>query len=245
MDRERVKGKVVVVVGASSGLGRATSLALARAGAEVVACARSESGLAGLEQEVRSAGGRLETYPLDVRDRPRLFEVFQEVAAAKGRIDVLIYAAGTNVTARRLEEVSPEDWEAVLATNVTGAFQCTQAALAVMRKQEDGLIIYVSSVSAKRGDGSGPAYQASKRAIDGIVQAAMAENEGERVRFTLLYPGVVDTPLLDRRPKPPTPEARALALQSEDIAELCLYLVSTPSRVHVREVVLTPKAPLI
>lgn len=245
MSRDRAKGKVCIVVGASSGIGRATSLALARSGAQVVACARSQEGLARLAGEAGSAGAPLELRSLDVRDRAQVFALFHEVAAAKKRIDVLIYAAGINVPARRLEEVSHEDWEALLATNVTGAFHCTQAVLPVMRRQDDGLIIYVSSVSAKRGDGSGPAYQASKKAIDGIVQAGMTELQGESVRFTVLYPGVVDTPLLDRRPKPPAPEERAQALQPADIAELCLYLVSTPPRVHVREVVVTPKAPLI
>ncbi len=190
-------------------------------------------------------GAGIEVRPLDVRDRAQAFALFGEVAQAKQRIDALIYAAGTNVPARRLEQVSHEDWEAIFATNVTGAFHCTQAVLPVMRRQDDGLIIYVSSVSAKRGDWSGPAYQASKRAIDGIVHAAMTELQGESVRFTVLYPGVIDTPLLDRRPKPPAPEERAEALQPEDIAELCVYLVSTPPRVHVREVLVTPKAPLI
>ena len=245
MKLDRVKGKVCVVVGASSGIGRATSLALARAGAQVVACARSQEGLAGLARDAQSAGARLEVRPLDVCDRAQVFALFEEVAEAKKRIDVLIYAAGKNVPARRLEQVSHEEWEEILATNVTGAFHCTQAVLPVMRKQDDGLIIYVSSVSAKRGDWSGPAYQASKRAIDGIAHAAMTELQGESVRFTVLYPGVVDTPFLDRRPKPPTPEERAAALQPGDIAELCLCLVSTPPRVHVREVVVTPKAPLI
>ena len=239
-----VKGKVVVVVGASSGMGRATSLALAAAGATVVACARRAEALSALAAEARGSQGAIEPVVMDVRDRASVEAGLEGAASRFGRMDALIYAAGINIPGRAIGVLTPQDWENLIATNLTGAFHCTQAALPIMSRQEDGLIVYISSISAKRGDMSGVAYQAAKRGIDGLVAGAATELEGGSVRFTVIYPGLCDTPLIDNRPKPPTPEERAAALKPEDIAALCLYVVGTPPHVHVAEVVIKPKAPL-
>lgn len=245
-----LEGKVAVVVGASSGMGRATSVALAQNGAHVVACARRMDALNELEQEVQQIAhdgdeiGTLVGMTMDVKDRSSVFSGLSEVSERHGRIDVLIYAAGINIPQRAIDVLSPEDWDDLIATHLTGAFHCTQGVLPIMRQQDDGLIVYVSSVSAKRGDASGVAYQAAKRGVDGIVNGAMTELAGGSVRFSVIYPGLCDTPLIDRRPKPPTAEERAAALKSEDIADLCVYLASTPAHVHVSEVVVVPKTPL-
>ena len=239
-----VQGKVVVVVGASSGMGRATSAALVRAGATVVACARREEALASLAAEVRAEGGAIETMVMDVRDRAGVERGLGETAARHGGIDVLIYAAGINIPGRAISVLSPKDWDDLIGTNLTGAYHCTQVVLPIMQRQEDGLIIYISSISAKRGDMSGVAYQAAKRGIDGIVAGAATELTGGPVRFSVIYPGLCDTPLIDRRPVPPSAEERAAALKPEDIAQLCLYVASTPPHVHLPEVVIMPKRPL-
>ncbi len=250
MSRSEVKGKAIVVVGASSGMGRATSLALAINGAHVVACARRLDALKSLENEVlerastQTAAGSVLPLEMDVRDRTSVESGLQKAASRYGRIDVLVYAAGINVPQRGIDVLSPQDWDDLIATHLTGAYHCTQTVLPILRNQDDALVIYISSVSAKRGDASGIAYQAAKRGVDGIVHGAMTELAGGSVRFSVVYPGLCDTPLIDRRPQPPSDQERAAALKSEDIADLCLYLASTPAHVNISEVVVVPKTPL-
>lgn len=242
-----VKGKVVAVVGASSGMGRATAATLARHGAHVFACARRMDALQSLETEFANGasdgdgGGSLTALAMDVRQRSSVEAGLKTIYERFRRIDVLIYAAGINIPARAIDVLSTEDWDDLIATHLTGAFFCTQEVLPLLQRQDDGLIVYISSVSARRGDVSGVAYQAAKRGVDGIVAGARTELKGGNVRFSLIYPGLCDTPLIDRRPKPPSAEERAKALKPQDIADLCLYLVGTPSHVVIEEVVVVPK----
>ena len=143
-----------------------------------------------------------------------------------GRVDVLANIAGINMTNHELSAMKPSDWDRTIAVNLTGAFNCTHALLPIMRKQHDGLIIHVSSVSGKWGDVSGAAYQASKHGLVGLAYATMLEERLNGIRVTLLFPGLTDTPILSTRPVPDSPEHLALMMTSGDIADACLFVAN-------------------
>lgn len=235
-----LEGKVVAVIGASSGMGRATALAFARKGSIVAVGARNEENLMETAEIMRTGGGRVFVHTLDVQQRADVAAFFARVKAELARVDVLIYAAGTNTPRRQIEILSPAAWHEIIETNLAGAFHCTQEVIPLMLNQGEGLIIYLSSGAAKRVDQSGVAYQASKRGLVGLAHGAMEELKGRGVRTTVIFPGLTDTPMLMKRPKPTPPEHVAKALQPEDIAEACLFVASMPERVHIPEMILYP-----
>lgn len=235
-----MKEKVVVVVGGSSGMGKSTALALAERGAHVVVAARGAEQLSAVEQEIKAKGGSVMAEVVDAANRVEAFRLFGRVKERFGRVDIVVYAAGTNIPQRSLDVLSEESWREVLETNLSGPLHCTQAALPLMLEQKDGLIIYISSVAAKRGDQSGVSYQASKRGLDGLAYGAMEELKGSGIRITVIYPGLCDTPMLAKRPVPTPLEQRQKALQPEDVAAACLFVATLPGRVHIPELVMRP-----
>ncbi len=227
-------GRVAVVSGASSGIGLATALAFADAGARVHAVARR----AALIEE--AAGGRdVVAHGVDVTDRSAVARLAAEVAA-EGPLHALVAAAGTNIRERRLHQLTPEAFDDLVAVNLTGAFNLVHALLQPLRAAR-GNVVLVGSVSGSWPDRSGPAYQATKAALLAFGRGA-AFDERHGVRFTTILPGVVDTAILDRRPEPPTPEQRAQMLQPEDVAAACLFAVTLPPRAHVPELTILPTA---
>jgi NAD(P)-dependent dehydrogenase (short-subunit alcohol dehydrogenase family) len=237
---DRLAGQVALVVGASSGMGRATARRFAAEGAAVALAARTEGALATLAAEIEAAGGRALAVPADVRDAAAVDRMVERVRAAFGRLDVLVYATGTNIPDRSLERLARETWEMMLATNLTGAFTCTQAALPMMRAQGGGLLIYVSTGAVQRPDLSGVSYQASKHGLTGLAHGTMQEEKSRGIRTSIIFPGLTDTPLVLKRPTPTPPEVMAQALQPEDVAEACLFVATLPPRAHVPELILLP-----
>src|SRR5262249_44290092 len=141
---------------------------------------------------------------------------------------------------RSLTRLTPETWEMMLATNLTGAFHCTQLALPVMREQGDGLLIYVATAAVGRPDLSGAAYQASKHGMVGLAHATREEEKRHGIRTSVIFPGLTDTPLLLQRPVPTPPEVVAQALQPDDVAQACLFLATLPPRACVPELTIVP-----
>jgi NAD(P)-dependent dehydrogenase (short-subunit alcohol dehydrogenase family) len=226
-----LRGRRALVTGASSGIGLATALALARAGAEVHGAARRIDVMERVAQGLFTAHQADVTSPVEMAD----------LAAAVGALDVAVFAAGTNVPERRLRQLTPESWDLLVATNLSSAFYCLRSVLPSLRRP-GALAVFVSSVSGAWPDASGPAYQAAKAGVLAMVRAAALEEMGEGVRFSSILPGAVDTPLLDQRPAPPDVATRARMLRPEDVAEVCVFLASLPERVTIPEVTVLPAA---
>lgn len=234
-------GKVALVTGAGSGIGRAAAIRLAREGAALALVGRTESRLLETRAEIRDAG--VEAYAADVGDAAAVGRTVSAVLARFSRIDVLVNAAGVNVPRRSLAEGSVEAFEQVLNTNLRGAFLLSRAVLPAMRAQGGGTIVHVVSDSGLRGnDFAGVAYIASKFGLRGLVEAIDAEERRHGIRVTAIYPGEVNTPLLDQRPVPVPVEARLRMLQPEDVAECIALAAMLPPRALVEQIVLRPAA---
>lgn len=238
----RLKGQVAIVVGASSGMGRATAQAFAAEGAKVIVGSRRQGEIDALVAEIKRAGGEAVALAVDVAKRPDVDRVVQTAVERFGRLDVLVNCAGVNTRHRELALLDQAGWDRIIGINLTGAFNCTQAVLPRMRDQKNGLIIHVSSISGLWGDFSGAAYQASKHGMVGLANATMMEERRNGIRVTVIYPGLCDTPILNNRVVPPTQEQRDLMMKPEDIAQACVFAASLPPRTYVSDLVLMPGA---
>ncbi len=237
-----LRGQTALVFGASSGIGRATAVLLAKEGAAVVVAARRAEALDDLCQQIRSAGGSATAVAADVADRAQVDRAVARAIEVLGGVSVLVNTAGTNVPNRSMTGLRQQDWDDLIAVNLTGAFNTTHAVLSHMRSRRGGLIVQVSSISARWGDASGPAYQAAKAGVVGLCQGTMYEERLNGIRVSAVLPGLVDTPLVLKRPQPPLRETLDKALQPEDVAQACLFLAALPARSYVPEVVIMPPA---
>lgn len=232
--------KTALVTGGGTGVGRAVALALAGEGCRVAVSGRREEKL--LETAaLRRGEPRILTSHADVADRSSVERLFAWAARELGPIDILVQCAGINVRRRALAELDPEDWERVLAVNASGAFYCMRAVLPQMRERRDGLIVNVSSVAGKRASVlGGVAYSASKFALTALGTCAGLEEGKNGIRISNIYPGEVNTPILDARPVPVSAEYRASILQPEDVAAAVVMLAHLPARARIPEIVITP-----
>ena len=235
-------GRVALVTGASSGMGRATARLFAQEGAAVVLAARRGDLLQTLADEIGAAGGRVLSCPTDLTDRAAVDALVAATLDRFGALHILCNPAGTNIKRRALTQLDPAAWDGMVDINLTGAFNVTRAVLPAMRAQRDGVIIHVSSGAVQAPDVSGVAYQATKHGMVGLTHGTMAEEKANGIRCTVLFPGLTDTPLLDKRPVPTPPEVVACALQSEDVAAACLFIASLPPRAYVPDMRLLPSA---
>jgi len=234
--------KTAVVTGAGSGVGRATVLKLAAAGWRVALVGRRRDAL---EETIRLAGpaaGPLMACATDIGDARAVEVLAQQVLAAFGEVEVLINAAGTNAPQRALEVLSLADYHDMINANLNGAYYCVQAFLPGMRSRGSGTIVNVVSDAGKQASPkAGPAYVMSKFGLAGLTQAINAEERGRGVRAIALFPGDIDTPLLNKRPLVPDAAARARMMQPEDVADCALFCVNLPSRVIVEEMLIRPR----
>ena len=191
-----LKDKVALVTGASQGIGRATSLALAEAGAKVAIAARNTEKLASLAAEIAAAGGEALAVPMDVADPAQVKTGFQQLLAKFGKLDVLVNNAAITRDTLALR-MKLEDWEAVLRTNLTGAHLCIQQALGAMLKQRAGRIINITSVVAETGNAGQANYVASKAGLIGLTRAIAVEVASRSITVNAIAPGFIATPMTD------------------------------------------------
>jgi NADP-dependent 3-hydroxy acid dehydrogenase YdfG len=233
-------GRTIFIAGASSGIGRATALAAAGAGADLILLGRNEANLGETAKSARSARpqGRISTVVADASSAEALAHALSDIDLA--RVDTLVNSIGTNLVERAFDELTADSWASMIQVNLMAAFNLCKLFVPPMRAREDGLIINISSVAARKPDRSGAAYQASKAGVLALNHAIMEEEWTNGIRTTAILPGMTDTPLLDRRPSPVRAEARRAALQPEDVAEACLLVMRLPQRAHVAELVIQP-----
>ena len=237
---ELLKNQTAVVVGASSGMGRATAVALARDGAHVIAAARRSDRLQELKQQVDSEQGSLEICAVDATNSEDLQRLMNLALQKTGRIDLLVYATGTNLTQRAISVLTDQDWLNLINTNLTGAFLCTKAVLPSMRIAKNGLIVYLSSACVQMPDVSGVAYQASKHGLIGLAHGTRVEEKANGIRTSVIFPGLCDTEILTKRPVPTPRDVLDQSLSPDDVAAAVLFLAGLPSRAVVPELQLLP-----
>jgi len=238
--------KVVWITGAGSGIGRAVARMFAAEGAILVLIGRRADKLESVRDEACAGGGRGEVLVLDVCRRAEVGAAAAGLLERHRRVDVLINNAGLNVRGRKLSVLTGEDWDQVIETNLTGAFNMIHAVLPAMRRQQDGLIVNVSSMAAKRVSGiAGTAYTASKHGMNGLSLSVSAEEGGNGIRCTALMPGVVNTEILEKRAVTYSAEERARMVQPEDVAQAVRFLALLPGRSTVPEMQVVPTLPRV
>ena len=236
-----LSGKVAIVTGAGSGIGRAAAVMLAQAGASVTLIARTEEALRQVAEEVRATGQQALAQPLDICDEQAVEAAVQATVSQFSRVDILVNSAGTNTPKRTLLEASPEDWRRVVEVNLTGSYLCVRAVLPAMKEQGEGTIINIASMAGKHASLLGGAhYSASKAAVLSLTQSINGEHRQHNIRATSISPGEVATPILDRRAVPPTQEERARMLQPEDLGATIVYVASLPQRACIEDLVIRP-----
>jgi 3-oxoacyl-[acyl-carrier protein] reductase len=194
-----LKDKVALITGASQGIGRDTALALAEAGAKVAVAARSEEKLTALVSEMESKGASALAIKMDVADAEQVKAGFKQVLEKFGRLDILVNNAAITRDGLAMR-MKPDDWEAVLKTNLTGAHLCIQQALATMMRARAGRIINISSVVAQSGNAGQANYVAAKAGLIGLTKAIAIEIASRNVTVNAIAPGFIETPMTDVLP---------------------------------------------
>lgn len=235
-------GKVAWITGGGSGIGLAGALELAKSGARVVISGRTQRTNEQALAQLKSAGSAEATL-LDVSDKKAVAAAAADIEKRHGRIDILINSAGTNIggSKRNFRTMSLEGWDEVVAVNLSGLFYCCYAVLPGMRERKDGLIINISSwVGRYASVLTGPAYNATKRAVIALTESINMEEYSHGIRATSILPGEVATPIMEKRPVPPAPEERARMAQPEDLGAAILFVASLPARTCVNELIISP-----
>ncbi len=234
-----MNGKTALVVGGGSGIGLAIAEAFSGAGCKTAIAGRREETL---RQACEAAGaGGLLCHTVDVADRASVLALIKWAEEELGKIDIFVNSAGLNIRDRTLAAMKPEEWDHVLAVHATGAYNCLYAVLPGMRRRGDGVVVNISSIAGKRAVPlGGVAYNASKFAMTALGTAAWLEEAKNGIRVTNVYPGEVNTPILENRPAPVSDAHKAAILQPQDVAAMVLALAQLPPRAHVPEIVVKP-----
>jgi len=217
-----LKDKIALVTGASRGIGRSISLALAESGAHVVLSARSLDRLEEVEREITSFGGKATTIAADLAQEEQIVHLFEEVWQTFKRLDILINNAGVGLWGK-LIDFSAEDFDKLMRVNLKGPYLCCQQAMRIMIPQKSGYIINVSSVQGVKGYENQSAYAASKHGIMGLSKSLANEAQEHNIRVSVILPAAVDTEMI----KTVRPDLdSSVLIRPEDIARAVLFLLS-------------------
>ena len=229
-----------LVTGATEGIGRATAFALGRAGYRIGVCARTAERVEQVVGELGKEGIEAAGAPADVTDPSQASSAVERVTGALGEIGVLVNNAGVLI-ARPFEELSLDDWDTTMATNVRSLFLMSRAVVPGMRRRREGTIVNVASLSGRHGFVGGSAYCASKHAVLGFSRALMLELRKEGIRVVAVCPGSVATGMMHDQPMLKTNPDRIL--QPEDVAGVILSAIRLPDRALVSELDIRPTNP--
>jgi NADP-dependent 3-hydroxy acid dehydrogenase YdfG len=239
-------GKAAAITGASSGIGEATAVALADAGAAVAIAARRKDRLDELAERISSDGGRAVAIEADIADRAQAESFLSQAAEELGGLDILVNNAGVMLLGA-VEGADPDHWRRMVDVNMLGLLFCTRAALPLLRDGGGGHIVNVSSVAGRHASFGQAVYNLTKFGVTGFSEALRQEALNSNIRVTVVEPGMVDTELQGHNEKPAVREALekfrnevGTVLEAEDVARGILYAVSQPEHVNVNEVLIRP-----
>jgi NADP-dependent 3-hydroxy acid dehydrogenase YdfG len=236
------RNRTAIITGAGSGIGQAIALAFAANGIDLVLAGRRLGPLEQVTEAVKGLGGTAISITTDVTDRASAHQLADRALSEFGGTDILVNNAGINTVKRNLRDITDEDWDRVIGINLTGAFNVFRAVMHQMEDKGSGLVINISSMAGKRaGTIGGTAYSASKFGVASLNQSINAEFRDSGVRATCIFPGEVDTPILDLRPNPVSQEKREAALHPDDIAAAALMVANLPERAIVEEITIFPR----
>ena len=236
-----LSGKVAWITGAGTGIGLAGARALAQAGATVVMSGRRADVLAAEAAQIGRDGGSAETAVLDVADAAAVKQVADGILSRHGRIDILVNSAGLNNANRFWKNQTVEGWREVVGINLDGTSFAVHAVLPAMRERKDGLVINVSSwAGVFHPRFTGAAYNGSKHAVTAMTETINMEEGVNGIRACALCPGEVATPILDRRPVPPSAEDRARMVQAGDVGHTIRFLAELPPHVCINQLIISP-----
>ncbi len=235
-----VNKRRALITGASSGIGKATALAFAKAGIDLALVSRSESKLAAVARAAQETGVQAKAYPLDLALIEQVQTEIGKIAADFGDIDILVNNAGMGYTSA-LPETSLSDWLAVMNLNLTSVFQCTLGVLPLMRDRQSGIIINVASIAGQQAFPNWGAYCVSKAGLIALSKTLAVEERSHGIRVTAICPGAVNTELWDT----PTVHLnfdRSTMLTPENVAQSILYIALLPEQAAVEELTIMPSA---
>ncbi len=234
-------GQVAWITGAGSGIGLAGAQALAQAGAVVVLSGRRADVLAAAADQINTAGGQAEVAVLDVADAAAVQAVAATILARHGRIDILLNSAGLNTPNRFWKNQTVDGWRTVMGANLDGTFYTVQAVLPAMRAQQGGLVINVSSwAGVHHPKLTGAAYNGSKHAVTALTETINMEECVNGIRACAICPAEVATPIMDRRPVPPSALDRARMLQPDDLGATIRFIAELPAHACINQLIISP-----
>jgi NADP-dependent 3-hydroxy acid dehydrogenase YdfG len=232
-------GTTAIVTGAGTGIGAAVAVALHGAGAAVTLIGRRPEPLAEVAGRL---GDRVHACACDVSDSDAVQAAVAEAARVHGPATILVNNAGINTNPRTVADVSLPDWDLTVAVDLSGVFYCVRAALPAMRAAGGGTIVNIGSTAGRWGSSlAGAAYSAAKHGVVGLNSVINDEESRNGIRCTVILPGEVETPILDRRPEPVSAERRRAMLQPEDVAAATLLAATLPDRACITELVIKPR----
>jgi 3-oxoacyl-[acyl-carrier protein] reductase len=229
-----------LITGATEGIGCATAFALGRAGYRVGVCARTEDKVRRLVKELDREGFEAAGATADVGNAEQVTRMVDQIVGSLGQIGVLINNAGVLI-GKPFEELTLDDWDTTMSTNVRSLFLVTRAVIPGMRQRREGAIVNVASLAGRNGFAGGTAYTASKHAVLGFSRSLMLETRKENIRVIAICPGSVDTSMLRDQPMLKSEPSRIL--RPEDVAATILHALTLPERALVSELDIRPTNP--
>lgn len=234
-------GKVAWVTGAGSGIGEAAAEALATEGATVVLTGRRPEPLETVAARLRASGATAHVQPADLTVAAQVQGVADWIGAHCGRLDILVANAGVNIAERSWAQLKPAGVDTLIHGNLSSAYYSIISVLPMMRAQRDGVVIITASMAGRFiGGPGGTGYGAAKHGVVAMSHSLNMEECVNGIRATVVLPGEVATPILDRRPVPVTPEERARMAQPNDVGDLIRYIACLPPHVVINEVMISP-----